>query len=167
MNKKELPSKEYLLSLFEYRDGKLFWKQKTSKYSNIRVGYEVGYLDKNGYIIVVINSKHYKLHRIIWKMFYDTDPMEQLDHIDHDKSNNKIENLREVSQKENSKNQTKNKDNTSGYSNIYIRKDNVKKKYKVQFVSEKHTKCFLTLEEAINHRDEKYTEFGFHENHGG
>lgn len=166
MNKKELPSKEYLLSLFEYLDGKLYWKNKPSTKVSVNIGDEAGSLNKAGYYIIGIDSISYRTHRIIWKMFTGKDPFE-IDHINHDKTDNRIENLREVSHKENGKNQSKQKNNTSGYCNIRIRKDNVKKKYQVIFRNANYSKSFLTLEEAIQNRNEKYIEFGFHENHGG
>jgi hypothetical protein len=97
-------------------------------------------------------------------MNYGFDPIGNLDHIDHVKSNNKLENLRDVSHKENHKNKTLSKRNTSGYSNIKIIERN--RKYQVCFNVEKYRKSFLILDEAIKHRNEKYLEFGYHENHG-
>lgn len=165
MIRKELPTQEYLNSIFEYKDdGKLYWKIKTN--NRIRIGSIAGTLNKNGYLLVQINKIMYYAHRLIWKMFYGTDPKEQIDHINHDRIDNRIENLREVSAKSNGKNSSKSKSNTSGHTNIYINSDKYKKKFMVCFRIQKYNKSFLTLEEAIQHRDEKYIEFGFHENHG-
>lgn len=162
MIRKELPSKEYLNSILEYREGKLYWK--INKANRIKIGdLVVGLNNKYGYYQVCIDYKLYRVHSIIWKMFYGKDPEFEIDHINHDRSDNRIENLRDTN--ENNKNRSKYNTNTSGYSNIRIR--NRKKPFLVYFGIEKYSRAFLTLEEAIQHRNEKYIEFGFHKNHGG
>lgn len=158
--------------LFEYRDGKIFWKNKTSNLSTRSIiGAEAGVLSHNkktdkAYFRVGINGKLLNSHIVIWIMHNGDIPEGlEVDHIYHDTLDNRIENLRLVTHKDNCKNKSKMTNNTSGHSNIYI--INRKKKFQVGFKGEKnYTKSFLTLEEAIQHRNEKYIEFGFHENHG-
>lgn len=167
MNKsKSLPSQDYLNSILEYRNGFLYWKiYRASK--KIKPGDKAGCINNKGYYQLSLDNKTYRQHNIIWKMFTGNDPKEQIDHINHDKTDNRIENLREVSNEENMKNMSKHKNNTSGYSNIIIRNDNRKKKYVVSIGKNKcYKKSFLTLEEAIQHRDEKYIELNYHPNHG-
>jgi hypothetical protein len=167
-----MTNQELYNSLFEYDNGRLIWKTKTSNLSTRSIiGSEAGVLSHNkknntAYYRVGINGKLLALHRVIWIMHYGDIPEGmQIDHISHDTLDNRIENLRLVTGKDNCKNKSKMSNNTSGYNNIYI--INRKKQYQVGFKGEKnYTKSFLTLEEAIQHRDEKYIEFGFHENHG-
>ena len=159
---KELPSQDYLNSIFEYKNGKLYWKSKTSQ--RTKIGEVVGSLHKYGYLTVSIKYTEYKVHRLIWKMLTGTDPEFEIDHINHNRSDNRIENLRDT--KENHKNKSKYKTNTSGHSNINIDNRKRNKKYQVIFDAFKYFKSFSSLEEAIQHRDEKYIEFGYHENHG-
>ena len=52
-----------------------------------------------------IFEKNYRMHRIIWMFFNGTFPIGAIDHIDRNKTNNKIENLREVTVSENQQNQ--------------------------------------------------------------
>jgi hypothetical protein len=90
---KPLPSQEELHKFFEYKEGNLYWKIKPR--NNAKIGDKVGSLDSKGYIVLKLNNLIYKMHRIIWVYHYDTIPSNlQIDHIDGDKANNTIENLR-------------------------------------------------------------------------
>ena len=65
------------------------------------------HVDNIGYVICALNQKHYKKHRIIGLQFIDNDdPVHKtsIDHIDHNRANNHISNLRWVSHQENMKN---------------------------------------------------------------
>jgi hypothetical protein len=159
MNKRELPSQEYLNSILEYKDGELFWKIDKGA---AKVGKQTSYINNKGYKIIRIDKVDYLQHRLIWKMLKEHDPIGHIDHINHDKLDNKIENLRDVSRSENQRNRALNKNNTSGQNNIYKQKD----KYRVRFKHNKISKYFNNLEDAVSFRDEKYLELGYHENHG-
>lgn len=97
-------SKQYLHERFTYRDGELYWK---SVYSNrLKVGQLAGDVDGTGYRRVMLGKKHYKMHRLIWIMFNGDIPDGLfVDHIDRDKSNNKISNLRLLTKSMNTRNQ--------------------------------------------------------------
>jgi hypothetical protein len=71
-------------------------------------------------------NKQYRAHRIIWMMFNGNLPKEQLDHIDGDRANNRIENLRECSNTENQQNRKLNKDNKTGFTGVTIWKTKFK-----------------------------------------
>ena len=74
--------------------GTLIHKEVLGVY-NSYVGIPVGWKDasKKGYWVVKLNKKSYKLHRLVWLWHYGTLP-NALDHIDRNKDNNRIENLR-------------------------------------------------------------------------
>ena len=93
-----IPSQEILNDLFIYDNGKLFWKIKPCK--NVYIGDEAGTYCERGYRRVTLNHKRYLLHRVIFKMFHNTEP-DYIDHIDGNTTNNKIENLQELTHKEN------------------------------------------------------------------
>lgn len=59
---------------------------------------------KKGYISVYADRRSYLAHRIIWAMIYETWPEQQIDHINRDKSDNRLENLRAASSGENCQN---------------------------------------------------------------
>ena len=90
-----LPSQEDLIDKFEYRDGDLYWKHS---------GKRLGTMTKGGYLRCTMKGRSYLLHRLIWKLHYGVDPGPCLDHINRFKSDNRIENLREVTHSENLRN---------------------------------------------------------------
>jgi len=112
-----------------------------------------GSLDKDGYLIIKIKGKQYKAHRIVYAIFNDKLPKKEIDHINRIRTDNRIENLREVSRIENIKNTTKKINKDTGVIGIYIdkRKD-LKKKYTTKI--NKKTYRFYTLQDAINKRSE-------------
>ena len=69
----------------------------------------------NGYVCIAIDGKRYKAHRLAWLYVYGDFPKLCIDHIDGDKSNNRISNLRQASHSENIQNQRRaTKANSSG-----------------------------------------------------
>lgn len=111
-------TKEILHDLFIYKDGVLYKKPKSNRCkTDIIIGRDNG----NGYRRASINYKSYYVHRLIFVMHYGFFP-NQIDHIDGDRSNNRIENLREANNAQNSWNKTITKANTSGSKNVYWHK---------------------------------------------
>lgn len=98
---------EELNKLFFY-DKEGFLVEKTTRNSRATKGKIVGSSDGKGYLTVNINKRRYRVHRIIWAMHNNRWPEDEIDHIDRNKSNNKIENLREASRSINSLNRRKN-----------------------------------------------------------
>jgi hypothetical protein len=118
-NKHDKLSKELLHELFEYNDGELYWKKRPSKKSvKVKPGNKAGTLCNNFYCQIRINGEYYYSHRIIFAMFHGFFP-NSVDHIDGNRSNNKIENLRQATQTQNNYNAFMRSDNTSGYKNVY------------------------------------------------
>jgi hypothetical protein len=88
-----LPSQEELHKLFEYKEGNLYWRIGLSNYA--KNGRKAGTFSPKDYMRIQINYAKYYAHRIIW--CYHFGPIAdklQIDHIDGDKTNNMIENLR-------------------------------------------------------------------------
>jgi hypothetical protein len=106
-------TKELVNEVFYYNDGKIFF-QKSSK--------KCGYIDKStGYERVAYNKKIYYVHRLIYLLNKGYLP-KYIDHIDGDKTNNKLENLRECTQQENCYNSKIRKNNKLGYKGITLHK---------------------------------------------
>ena len=96
-------SKEYLHERFDYIDGELYWKVVYSR--RLRVGQKAGDIDGTGYRRVMMGKQHYKMHRLIWIMFNGDIPQGLIvDHVDRNKANNRIENLRLASKSANNRN---------------------------------------------------------------
>ena len=112
----------YLHSLFEYRDGKLFWKQDRAR-GKVKSGSEAGCLTSSGYHRLMLDYKEYPTHRIIFMMHHGYIP-KVIDHIDGNPLNNSIENLRESCSQTNQYNRKLGRNNTSGCKNVSFNKKN-------------------------------------------
>jgi hypothetical protein len=112
-------TQDLLHNLFEYKDGLLIKKITTS--STAIAGTVCSNKDSKGYLRVGINKKRYAVHRVIFMMHHNFLP-EYVDHIDGNKLNNKIENLRQVTVSQNQQNRSKTKFNTSGFKGVSLHK---------------------------------------------
>lgn len=124
---KPLPSLERLNELLSYDEAKglLTWKMlPTTSRSNICHnnkcgGKTAGTVSTKGYIMIGIGKVYYLAHRIIWKMKTGTDPVDQVDHEDTDRGNNRWLNLREAANGPNIQNSKLRKDNSSGVKGVH------------------------------------------------
>lgn len=115
-----IPSQDYLHNIFEYKNGNLYWKIKPAQ--RVKIGDIAGSVS-DGYGQVYINNSAYKIHRIIFMMHYGY-VSDQIDHIDGDPLNNKIENLREVTNIQNQFNRKISSRNKSGVKGISLSRSN-------------------------------------------
>lgn len=96
MKAKQYPNQNEIREWFEYRNGELYWK--INKAARIKIGQLAGVVNKEKYKQVGINGKIYLQHRLIWIMFNgDISDNMVIDHINRNKTDNRIENLRIVS----------------------------------------------------------------------
>ena len=94
-----------LLETFDYDNkGVLIWK-KTGK---------VAGSENHGYLRIRFKGKDYFAHRLIWFYHYGKWPKGQIDHVNRNKLDNRIENLKDVSQFENQKNKWSTKNSITG-----------------------------------------------------
>ena len=77
---------------YDPKSGQLSWSKRPSR-SSVSVGDEVGSLDKDGYRRFTIMGKQYIAARIVWLMFNKKFPSGQIDHINNERLDNRIENL--------------------------------------------------------------------------
>ncbi|MGM8711108.1 HNH endonuclease signature motif containing protein [Enterobacter hormaechei subsp. steigerwaltii] len=96
-------------------NGSLIWKVRRGR---IKAGSIAGTVDKDGYSKVMINKKQYYHHRIAWLLHYGYMPESPIDHINTDKLDNRICNLRLVSHKENCRNKRLYANNTTGFKGV-------------------------------------------------
>jgi hypothetical protein len=114
---------------FDYKNGVLYWKEKPHKFAHIKVGDKAGTVKGTGYMQTVINRKIYLNHRLIYLYHHGYIP-KIIDHIDGDKKNNKIENLREATRCQNGYNSKRTVKNFSGSRGVVWSKK--AKKWQVQ-----------------------------------
>jgi hypothetical protein len=114
-------TQEKLKELVEYKDGQLIAKVKWA--DKVKVGAPLGTKNSGGYIQISIQKKRYYAHRLVFVYHYGSYPA-YIDHIDGDKSNNRIENLRPASLHQNNYNIKTPKSNKSGVKNVHWNKKN-------------------------------------------
>jgi len=110
-------TQEYLKSILDYDFDTGIFTWKVNKANRTKVGDIAGW-SYNGYREIEINNKAYKAHRLAWLYVYGEMPKNLVDHIDGNRSNNKIANLREATYQENSENYKTPKTNKSGVKNV-------------------------------------------------
>lgn len=158
--------------------GKLFWRERPvemfkSKRSanawNAKCAGEEAFATDNsyGYLVGSIFDCKYRAHRVIWAMETGEWPTEQIDHEDHDRSNNRFANLRKASNAENARNQSFRCTNTSGITGVYWSKRASKWYAQIKVDGQAiHLGYFSNLPFAAAARTNAKIKYGFHQNHG-
>lgn len=180
---KSLPPPELLCKLLRYEPdtGKLYWRERdvdmfvdgghTAKHScakwNSRfAGKEAFTADSHGYKVGDIFDRTYKAHRVIWAIVHNEWP-DTIDHINGISDDNRIDNLRSVSQAENLRNAKRPSNNTSGVCGVVWNK--AANKWQAQIgtgYKVKNLGLFTDFDEAVAARKTAEIKYGYHENHG-
>lgn len=153
-------SREELMSVLKYvpAKGHFVWKTKRL------YGRKAGSKTVHGYIEIRYKRKWFKVHRLAWFFIYGELP-QVVDHIDRDKTNNRIENLRASTIAENNVNRSKQKNNSTGLTGVQF----ARQKYVVVI---KHQgkriaqRSFDNADDAAAYREAKLKELGYDTNHG-
>lgn len=183
MAKRELPDQALLLKLLRYEPetGKLYWRardasmfkglstmtpeQRANRWNAKYAGAEALTVECMGYKRGTIFNAPYRAHRVIFCMFHGWWP-EIIDHIDMDRSNNRIENLAAVSREENSRKSRISRRNKSGVMGVYRRKNG---QWRARI---RHGGRYIELgdhqsfEKAVRARQEAEIRFGYSPLHG-
>lgn len=109
-------TQERLKELFYYDPETGFFFNKTKRAHRLKINSVAGCRNFYGHLVVTIDSKRYYLHRLVYLYVYGYFPKKHIDHIDGNKMNNRINNLREVTVTENLQNKrAAQSNNFSGY----------------------------------------------------
>lgn len=142
--------------LFDCRDGQLIWRKRPN--ARVAAGTVAGTINNIGYSVVAVLGKKVHAHRLIW-LWHGRELPEQIDHINGDRADNRIENLRASDYITNACNSKARPSNTSGVKNICW--CNTYRKWVVQIIyggGKKISGRFRDIEEAKRFATEKRAE---------
>jgi type II secretory pathway component PulK len=176
---KQLPDQDTLKRLLDYdqETGRLVWKSRpremfssdrtrnawNKRFAGVKAFTSV---NPDGYRYGTINGNTYRAHRIIFTIMTGQVP-DQVDHISGNRSDNRWNNLRDVSQVENSRNMRRSPKNTSGITGVHLNKRlNKFQSYIRDDGKLQHLGLFDTMEAAIAARKAAELVLGYHPNHG-
>jgi hypothetical protein len=104
---------------YDHETGLFVWQESRGR---VKEGRVAGSAHKAyGYTEITLDRKSYPAHRLVWLYNHGVFPVEQVDHLDGNRTNNRLENLREVSHCVNGRNRTKSCNNSSGITGVYLR----------------------------------------------
>lgn len=134
---------------FYYAEGKLLYRGARCNPKDK----ESGWISENGYRMVFMDRKQMSAHRIIFALHHGYFPA-LVDHIDRNKLNNKIENLREATKSINGLNCNVRTNNTSTFTGVNYRKDRKKWRAYVKIDGTQHFIGYWdTIEKAVEARE--------------
>jgi len=182
---KDLPPPELLRKLLRYEPdtGKLFWRERTpdmfkigrhsakhtcNKWNGRYAGkIAMNSNDGSGYMRGPIMCQWHRAHRVIWAIETGAWPVDQIDHINGVRSDNRIANLRPATNLDNSHNRVLSKCNTSGVHGVCWHK--AAKKWHAQIRCEgiqENLGFYDNIDDAAKARKLAETKHGFNFNHG-
>ena len=124
----------WVRELWRYEDGKLYWRKQPRPNHPIDISKPAGSLNKSkgsGYLMIKYKGRIYNRSRLVWYYFHNKWPDKQIDHINRNKVDDRIENLRDISPIGNSDNIDDKYKALSGYKYINKKKS---KRYKQGFI---------------------------------
>ena len=130
-------------------------------------GSSIGSKPLSGYILVGIYGEVFKAHYLAWIYMFGSTQGKEIDHINHDGTDNRLCNLRLVSHADNMMNQRMYKNNTSGVTGVNWSNQASKWHAQIQVGGKKkHLGFFSDKNKAVLARKEAEEYLGFHPNHG-
>ena len=149
---------------YNSKSGDFIWIKPRKR---VVVGSLAGSVRKNGYITISIDRKAYYAHRLAWLYVFGELPSGQIDHIDHVRGNNRIGNLRSVTNQENALNRRLINRNTSGVTGVHLFKATGRWQAQICIEGKRiHLGYFNNISSAIKARKDAEVLHGFHKNTG-
>lgn len=120
---------------YDQKTGIFTWKKSRG---HMKLGLRAGHIRRDGYVIISFGGRAYLAHRLAWFFVKGCWPLGYMDHVNRDKKDNRIVNLREANHSQNSANVVLRSTNTSGVRGVYW--DRANKLWRAQI----HTKRTTT-----------------------
>jgi len=166
----EIITQKRLKELFEYSPDTGDFIRRVSVNKRFKVGTIAGCVDNSlngGYNRIKIDGRLYRAHRLAFLYMTGEMPKDQVDHINHIRTDNRWKNLVASTKLENSRNQSKHITNTSGHTGVYWRKDIGKWMAFIRIDGKpKSLGRFNDINDAAAARKKAELELGYHINHG-
>lgn len=156
----EIIDSEYAREALDYdpTSGELYWRHRpqshfrderhfkrwNSRYALMRAGVVV---QPHGYIIIKVNYRPYRAHRLAWLITHGTWPHDEIDHINGIRTDNRLVNIREATRRQNEANKRISKSNKSGVKGVSW---NNKNKKWVACIKSNSRKVHLGYFDSIN-----------------
>jgi len=145
---------------------KLKYDSSNGEFLRLSDGEIAGY-KSNGYIRITVNSNSYPAHRLAWLYVHGKLPTNQIDHINGVRDDNRMVNLRDVTQAENTKNSKIASNNTSGFKGVEWVPSRNKWRALISSGGKKiNVGSHACKIDAVIAVIKARREYGFHENHG-
>lgn len=142
-------TQDRLKEMLHYDEDTGIFTRKT-KVANRLAGTVSGANHNKGYLQITIDGENFLAHRLVWLYVYGKWPQNQIDHINRNKKDNRILNLRDVSNSTNQMNIGLRSHNSSGVTGV-VKSSKSHKPWAAQ-IHRNNKKIFLgyfhTVEEA-------------------
>ena len=150
---------------YDPETGAFTWKD--DRKGRVKKGAEAGRIAANGYVRITIDIEEYYAHRLAWICQFGHFPDCQIDHINHVRHDNRIENLRSCTHQENHRNMPITKRNTSGIVGVGWNKKLSKWQSLIMADGKNiHLGYYQNIGSAKAARKLAEYMYGYHENHG-
>lgn len=134
--------------------------------NNTKIGDKIGTKTSHGYLSACVSKEKHYMHRLAWLYVYGVMP-EQIDHINHNRMDNSIINLRNVTHSENHKNMSLYKRNKSGKHGVTWDKERNRWGARITFNGKiKTLGRYKKLDDALMAREKAEKDVWFYINHG-
>lgn len=144
-------TQEYLKSILYYNPETGKFVRLVSTSNKVKIGDIAGSIQNTGYVAISVKNKRYLAHRLAWLYVHGSFPSKQIDHINGNRSDNRLINIRECSQCENNQNMVSNKNSTSKYIGVSWNKERLKWRATIYINGkQKHLGRFNTEKEAFD-----------------
>jgi len=101
---------------YDPETGGLLWTKRVS--NNVFAGMKAGVVNGQGYVVFQYRKVQLQAHRVAWALHCGNWPVAGIDHINGDRSDNRIKNLREANQSQNSANRRLQPNNKCGFKGV-------------------------------------------------